>query len=204
MFDDDVRLVNTFVEEFAGWDVNWSLDVDGMYSVDQALCMGKVLDEAGWEFFEAPLPDGDLDGYKTLADALHLVVICGGNNLPNQQLIEFALKIGAWDRSRFDVTGIGGFTGAGEVVAPTACPRKTCKCRAGLHADAAAKPAPQCYAFGLRLLRAANAVENTSSARDRSFAGAEASSARAHWLTGSLDGLGADRPFVYARRVIST
>ena len=54
-------------------------------------------------------------------------MICGGNSLPYPQLIEFALRTGAWDRSRFDVTGIGGFTGAAEVVAATRAHGKTCE-----------------------------------------------------------------------------
>ena len=70
---------------------------------------------------------GDLLGYKKLADALELDVICGGNSLPDAQLIEFAMEMGAWDRIRFDVTGIGGFTGAGEVVAATRRHGKTCE-----------------------------------------------------------------------------
>lgn len=127
VFDDDVRLVKNLVEEFAEKETKFSLDVDGMYSFDQALRMGKTLDEAGWEFFEAPLPDTDLSGYKRLADALDLDVICGGNTLPHPQLIEFALEMGAWDRSRFDVTGIGGFTGAGEVAELTKAHGKTCE-----------------------------------------------------------------------------
>ena len=127
VFDDDVRLVKNLVEEFAEKETKFSLDVDGMYSFDQALRMGKTLDEVGWEFFEAPLPDTDLSGYKMLADALDLDVICGGNTLPHPQLIEFALEMGAWDRSRFDVTGIGGFTGASEVAELTKAHGKTCE-----------------------------------------------------------------------------
>ena len=119
VFDNDLRLVQALVEEFAGRDIGWSLDADGMYSRDQSLRMGRLLDSAGWEFFEAPLPDADLAGYKALADALDLDVVCGGNTLPHPQLIAFALEMDAWDRSRFDVTGIGGFTGAGEVMAAT-------------------------------------------------------------------------------------
>ena len=87
----------------------------------------EVLDAASWEFFEAPLRDTDMRGYMALAEALDLDVICGGNSLPNVQLIEFALEMGAWDRSRFDVTGIGGFTGAGEVAAVTRALGKTCE-----------------------------------------------------------------------------
>ena len=52
---------DTLVEEFAERDVKLSLDVDGMYSFDQALSLGEEFwTQAGWEFFEAPLPDTDL------------------------------------------------------------------------------------------------------------------------------------------------
>ena len=47
--------------------------------------------------------------------------------MPFPQLIAFALQLGAWDRSRFDVTGIGGFTGAGEAVGVTQAHGKTCE-----------------------------------------------------------------------------
>ena len=127
VFDDDKHLVDNLVETFAGREIAWSLDVDGMYTFEQALQMGRILDDAGWDFFEAPLPDADLEDYRALAEALDLDVVCGGNSLPFPRLIELALEIGAWDRSRFDVTGIGGFTGAGEVVAATQARGKTCE-----------------------------------------------------------------------------
>ncbi|MDE0390551.1 MAG: hypothetical protein OXI57_00595 [Rhodospirillales bacterium] len=127
VFDDDKSLVQTLVETLAGRNIDWSLDVEGMYTFEQALHMGKILDDARWDFFEAPLPDADLDGYQGLAEVLDIDVVCGGNSLPVPQLIEFALQIGAWDRSRFDVTGIGGFTGAGEVVGVTQAHGKTCE-----------------------------------------------------------------------------
>ena len=81
----------------------------------------------GGEFFEAPLPDADLCGYRTLADALDIDVVCGGNSLPHLPLIEHALRMGAWDRSRFDVTGIGGFSGGGEAMALALALGKTCE-----------------------------------------------------------------------------
>lgn len=127
VFEEDMNLVQTLAEEFAGRAIGWSLDCDGMYSHDEALRMGRVLDAAGWEFFEAPLPDADLAGYQALADALELDVICGGNSLIDPRLIDHALGIGAWDRSRFDVTGIGGLTGAGDAVAVTRKHGKICE-----------------------------------------------------------------------------
>ena len=125
--DDDERLLRALVEEFGDQNIGWSFDSDGSYTQAEALRIGRILDAAGWEFFEAPLPDTDLRGYRDLANALGIDVICGGNSLPYPQLIEFALRMGAWDRSRFDVTGIGGFTGAAEVVAATRDHGKTCE-----------------------------------------------------------------------------
>ncbi|MES0811790.1 enolase C-terminal domain-like protein [Roseibium sp. SCPC15] len=118
-FEDDYRLVTRLQTEFDGIPIGWSLDADANYTVEQALRMGRLLDTAGWEFFEAPIPDSDLRGYKRLADSLDVDVICGGNSLPNLHLIDLALSMGAWDRSRFDVTGMGGFTGANAGMAMT-------------------------------------------------------------------------------------
>ena len=126
-YEDDLRLVHRLIKHFQGHDIGWSLDADGDYSLEQALRMGRVLDAAGWEFLEAPIPDSDLNGYKTLADALDLDVICGGNDLPNLHIIQLALQMGAWDRSRFDVTGIGGFTGACAGMAMTAAHNRKCE-----------------------------------------------------------------------------
>ncbi|MBY8976918.1 hypothetical protein KHP62_13960 [Rhodobacteraceae bacterium NNCM2] len=118
-FHDDLRLVQRLREEFAGQGLGWILDADGNYSLNQALRMGRVLDASGWEFFEAPIPDSDLSGYKALSDALDTDVICGGNSVPDLRLIQLALQMRSWDRSRFDVTGIGGFTGGNEGMAIT-------------------------------------------------------------------------------------
>ncbi len=118
-FHDDMRLVKRLREEFAGQGIGWILDADGNYTLNQALRMGRVLDATGWEFFEAPIPDSDLSGYKALSDALDTDVICGGNSVPDLRLIQLALQMRSWDRSRFDATGIGGFTGGNEVMAIT-------------------------------------------------------------------------------------
>ncbi|MGO4910506.1 mandelate racemase/muconate lactonizing enzyme family protein [Pseudorhodobacter sp. W20_MBD10_FR17] len=118
-FEDDLRLVHRLNQEFAGKGIGWMLDADANYSLSEALRMGRVLDAAGWEVLEAPIPDSDFSGYKALADALDTDVICGGNSVPDLRLIQLALQMRSWDRSRFDVTGIGGFTGANEGMAMT-------------------------------------------------------------------------------------
>ena len=206
-FDDDMNLVRTLVDELSELDIRFSLDVDGKYTFDQAICMGNVLDNANWEFFEAPLPDTDLSGYKKLADALDLDVICGGNSLPHPQLIEFALEMGAWDRSRFDVTGIGGFTGAGEVAEVTRAHGKMCEVQswgytltqaANLHLMLAH---PNCTNF-----------EQATPFEKYEFGARQVIRPDADGLVrpSDLPGLGVEmdwdriEPFVYARRVFST
>ena len=204
VFDDDMRLIKKLVEEFVESEIKFSLDVDGMYTFDQALRMGTVLDDAGWEFFEAPLSDTDLRGYKALADSLDLDVICGGNSLPHLQLIGFALEMGAWDRSRFDVTGIGGFTGACDVAEITRNYGKACEVQS----------------WGYTLTQAANLhfmlahqhctnFEQAAPFEKYEFGARQVIRPDANGLvrTSDLPGLGVEmdwdriEPFVYARRI---
>nr|WP_067293009.1 enolase C-terminal domain-like protein [Marinobacterium profundum] len=140
VFTEDMALVKALHAEFTGTAIGWSLDVDSNYNYDQALEMGKLLDECDWEFFEEPLPDSDLAGYRKLAAELRLDVIAGGNSMPHPQLIEYALELGCWDRSRFDVTSIGGYTGATRVMEAT--------CKRGLKAEV--------QSWGYTLTQAAN------------------------------------------------
>ena len=65
------------------------------------------------------MPDSNLLGYKPLADAVDIDVLPSGNRIPDLHLIHLALQMGAWDRTRFDVTGIGGFTGGCAAMAVT-------------------------------------------------------------------------------------
>lgn len=116
VYQTDRALVEALQAEFGSKQIGWSLDVDANYTLDEALNMGKLLDEYEWEFFEEPLPDANLSGYQTLVSNLKLDVISGGNSLPHPHLIEYGLKHGCWNRSRFDVTSIGGFTNAMKVM----------------------------------------------------------------------------------------
>lgn len=65
------------------------------------------------------MPDSNLLGYKPLADAVDIDVLPSGNGIPDLHLIHLTLQMGARDRTRFDVTGIGGFTGGCAAMAVT-------------------------------------------------------------------------------------
>ncbi|MEH6578704.1 MAG: enolase C-terminal domain-like protein [Amphritea sp.] len=119
VFAEDMALVKTLQAEFADKNIGWSLDVDSNYTYQQALQMGRLLDQYQWDFFEEPLSDSDLEGYQRLANTLDIDVVSGGNSIPNLQLIKYGLQKHCWDRSRFDVTSIGGYTGAIQVMGVT-------------------------------------------------------------------------------------
>lgn len=110
VFEEDFTLVQILHEEFRGYEIGWSLDVDANYSRQEALRMGRLLDEYQWDFFEEPLSDADFEGYQYLADNLDIDIVSGGNSLPNLLLIQQAMRQGCWDRIRFDTTSAGGFT----------------------------------------------------------------------------------------------
>ena len=114
---DDMRLVSLLSKTFSNTEICWNLDAEGVYSQSEALKMGRLLDNLQWEFFEAPFQDSNLTAYKALSDALDIDVLSSGNGVPDLHIIQLALEMRAWDRIRFDVTSIGGFTGAREAMA---------------------------------------------------------------------------------------
>ena len=115
--------------------------------------------------------------------------------------------MGAWDRSRFDVTGIGGFTGAGEVAEVTRAHGKACEVQswgytltqaANLHLMLAH---PNCTHF-----------EQAAPFEKYEFGARQVIRPDANGFVhpSDLPGLGVEmdweriEPFVYARRVFST
>lgn len=114
---DDMRLVSLLSKTFSNTEICWNLDAEGVYSQSEALKMGRLLDNLQWEFFEAPFQDSSLSAYKALSDALDIDVLSSGNGVPDLHIIQLALEMRAWDRIRFDVTSIGGFTGARKAMA---------------------------------------------------------------------------------------
>jgi L-alanine-DL-glutamate epimerase-like enolase superfamily enzyme len=71
---EDAR-VCTAVREAVGDDYTLLIDVAGEYNQVEALRMGRVLEELGFHWYEEPLRDFDLHGYKMLADKLDIPVM---------------------------------------------------------------------------------------------------------------------------------
>lgn len=117
VIEDDMRLVEALDEEFEGSGFRFMLDVDAAYSLDQALKMGRLLDRLNWVWFEAPLPDTDLEGYRALRERVDVGIIPGGNTLLSLDQIADGLCRNSWSSARIDVTNCGGFTAARKIMA---------------------------------------------------------------------------------------
>ncbi|ONI38020.1 hypothetical protein AN639_09945 [Candidatus Epulonipiscium fishelsonii] len=116
IFEKDYELVKNIQKNYAG-KIKFMLDPDAQYNREEAYKMAKLLEEYEWVWFEAPLPDRDLEGYKYLIQHTHVPISCGGNTLTSLMDINEGIKKGAWTDVRVDITGCGGFTGIRKIVA---------------------------------------------------------------------------------------
>ncbi|OKL36608.1 mandelate racemase/muconate lactonizing enzyme family protein [Domibacillus mangrovi] len=116
IYEEDVILVDEIQELFAG-KIKFMLDPDAQYSREEAYKMCKKLEKYDWVWFEAPIPDRDLEGYHYLTQHSHVPISCGGNTLTSLMDINNGIKAGAWTDVRADVTVSGGFTPMKKIVA---------------------------------------------------------------------------------------
>ncbi|MFQ4149985.1 mandelate racemase/muconate lactonizing enzyme family protein [Arthrobacter sp. LAPM80] len=114
--DKDLELVNAVADKYGDLDVTWMLDVEGRYTRHEALRVGRRLEELGYTWFEAPLPDNDLEGYRWLRSKLDIEIIPAGNELVTLGLVQAGMSMGSWDHARIDATLAGGITGAQRIM----------------------------------------------------------------------------------------
>ena len=106
--DRDLALAREARRQFP--DLALMLDAENNYDLDSAIEVAKVLETLAFTWFEAPLPDWNLTGYRTLTQAVDIPVIPSGNWIQDLSLFEEALKTGAWNTTRTDATILGGIT----------------------------------------------------------------------------------------------
>ena len=114
--DRDLELVNEIERHFKN-QATWMLDVEGNYRREDALRVGRRLEELGYLWFEAPLTDSDMSGYAWLREKLDIEIIPAGNEILSPGLIQQGINLGAWDHARVDTTLAGGITGTMKIMA---------------------------------------------------------------------------------------
>ncbi len=106
--DRDIELC-TAIRKQVGPAIPLMVDAVGSYSLNDALRVGRKLEELGFEWFEMPLRDSHIAAYKTLADALDIAVTSGEDTRTYQEAANY-LTTGAWDILRIDALISGGIT----------------------------------------------------------------------------------------------
>jgi len=108
--DFDLDMVQAVANAHCGSNMRFMVDLEQGYSFDEALRLGKVLDELPFDWMEAPMPDEDLDAYAELNKAVAIDILPAGNTLLGSARWEGGLRRGAWSRLRCDVANAGGIT----------------------------------------------------------------------------------------------
>ena len=74
-------------------------DAEQRYDRHSAMRVARELDEMGFAWLEAPLPDNDLQGYRQLRAAFGLPIISGGNDIVQLLQVGDALRASHGTRS---------------------------------------------------------------------------------------------------------
>jgi L-alanine-DL-glutamate epimerase-like enolase superfamily enzyme len=109
----DIRVAKA-VREHAGESYPLLFDRVGGYNRDEAIKVGRTLDELGYISYEDPIPTSDIDGLVELAAALDLPITIGEFIFSPYDFPEY-IRRGACDVVRFIVDNIGGITGGMKV-----------------------------------------------------------------------------------------
>jgi L-alanine-DL-glutamate epimerase-like enolase superfamily enzyme len=107
----DAALVRSVRARFP--DLTLMHDAEGRYDPDGAELVARACADAAARWFEAPLPDFHLEGFRDLRRTVPGVpVLAAGDAIWDHRLVADALRDPPWDAVRFDVAFAGGPTAA--------------------------------------------------------------------------------------------
>ena len=105
-----MALVTAIHEAFKGSDLKFMMDVESAYTRDEALKAARILEKHNYLWFEAPLSDTDLVGYRELKSRVNIPILAAGNTLLYLNQIEQGIQNNGWSSVRVDTTLAGGIT----------------------------------------------------------------------------------------------
>jgi L-alanine-DL-glutamate epimerase-like enolase superfamily enzyme len=116
-YERDMELVRAVHAKYGDSDIRFMLDVEQRYTREQALKAAQELEELGYVWFEAPLPDFDIEGYRELRRRVNIAVLPNGNWILDLRLLEHLIKAECWTHIRVDATVAGGVTPMQKIMA---------------------------------------------------------------------------------------
>lgn len=115
--DRDLPMCEAVHKHFAGSGLRLMLDVEQRYDLRSALHVGKRIAALDFDWFEAPLPDTDIEGYRILRRETGLPIIAAGNTWLDLQQLQQMTRQDCWSALRVDATICGGITPIRKIMA---------------------------------------------------------------------------------------
>jgi L-alanine-DL-glutamate epimerase-like enolase superfamily enzyme len=116
-YDRDIPMVEAVRKRYGADQLAVMLDVEQRYSRADAMRALAPLGEARATWFEAPLLDVDVEGYRALTAKGLVDILPGGNSIVDLGLIGLCIASKVWSRVRIDPTTCGGITPARKIMA---------------------------------------------------------------------------------------
>jgi L-alanine-DL-glutamate epimerase-like enolase superfamily enzyme len=110
--EEDLRLVKLVQQTFTGSQYRFMVDLESVYDFEEAIRLGRQMDQGLFGWFEAPVDDELLEQYAELRQQLSTQIIPAGYNIYSPAFIRQGIEAGAWDAGRFDATVVGGISRA--------------------------------------------------------------------------------------------
>lgn len=117
VYESDMEMVRAVHKRYGDSGMHFMLDVEQRYSREEALKAGQELTELGYTWFEAPLPDFDIAGYRELKRRVGVPILANGNWILDARLIEHIIDADCWTHVRVDTTVAGGVTPMQKIMA---------------------------------------------------------------------------------------
>ncbi len=92
------------------------LDAENNYTLDDAIRVAQELQDLDFTWFEAPLPDNEIQAYRSLTASTDIPIVPSGNWVRDLPLFQECLDTAVWSRSRADVVILDGITPAMEAM----------------------------------------------------------------------------------------
>jgi L-alanine-DL-glutamate epimerase-like enolase superfamily enzyme len=108
----DLELVRAVRRNHPGNEIAFMLDVENNYDRNSALRVARELEDLDFTWFEAPLPDQDIEGYCQLTRQVRIPILPSGNWIQDLPSFASGLQKHAWSAARTDATVCGGITAA--------------------------------------------------------------------------------------------
>ena len=115
----DIELCRAVAKEFDTEKIDFMHDAENNYDRGSSLKVALELQDLGFTWFEAPLPDYDLDGYRELTHKTSIPILPSGNWYMDLMTFNEAIRTKTWRSARTDVHMMGGITQTQKAIALT-------------------------------------------------------------------------------------